>query len=43
VIVQPGVVLTIPNGLRLNIDFTHLHLLIKSGGGVLIKSGGAIN
>lgn len=43
VIVQSGAVLTIPNGLRLNIDFTHYHLLVKSGGGVLIKSGGAIN
>ena len=43
VVVQPGVVLTIPNGLRLNIDFTHYHLLVKSGGGVLVKSGGAIN
>lgn len=43
VIVQSGSVLTIPNGLRLNIDFTHNHLLVKSGGGVLIKSGGAIN
>ena len=43
VVVQPGVVLTIPNGLRLNIDFTHYHLLVKSGGGVLIKAGGEIN
>ncbi|MGB6463762.1 MAG: S8 family serine peptidase [Nitrosotalea sp.] len=43
VIVQSGSVLTIPNGLRLNIDFTHYHLLVKSGGGVLIKAGGAIN
>ncbi|HJT09681.1 MAG TPA: S8 family serine peptidase [Candidatus Nitrosotalea sp.] len=43
VIVQSGAVLTIPNGLRLNIDFTHYHLLVRSGGGVLIKAGGAIN
>ena len=43
VIVQPGTVLTIPSGMILNIDFTHYHLLVKSGGGVLIKSGGAIN
>ena len=43
VIVQPGAVLTVPGGLRLNIDFTHYHLLVKSGGGVLIKAGGAIN
>lgn len=43
VIVQSGSVLTIPNGMRLNIDFIHYHLFIKSGGGVLIKTGGAIN
>ena len=43
VIVPSGSVLTIPNGLKLNIDFTHYHLLVKSGGGVLIKAGGAIN
>jgi len=43
VIAQSGAVLTIPNGMRLNIDFTHYHLLVKSGGGVLIKAGGAIN
>ncbi len=42
VIVQSGV-LTIPNGLRLNIDLVHNYLLVKSGGGVLIKAGGAIN
>lgn len=43
VIVQSGSVLTIPNGMKLNIDFTHYHLLVKAGGGVLIKAGGAIN
>src|SRR5579875_2966280 len=43
VIVQSGTVLTIPSGMKLNIDFTHFHLLVRSGGGVLIKSGGAIN
>lgn len=43
VIVPSGTVLTIPNGLRLNIDFIHYHLLVRSGGGVLIKAGGAIN
>jgi subtilisin family serine protease len=43
VIVQSGAVLTIPSGMRLNVDFTHYHLLVKSGGGVLIKAGGAIN
>jgi hypothetical protein len=43
VIVQSGAVLTIPNGMRLNINFASNHLLVKSGGGVLIKAGGAIN
>lgn len=43
VIVDTGVVLTIPSGLRLDIDFTHYHLLVRAGGGVLIKAGGAIN
>lgn len=43
VIIQPGVILTIPDGLKLNIDFTHYHLLVKSGGGVLVKAGGEIN
>ena len=43
VIVNNGAVLTIPSGLKLNIDFTHHHLLVKSGGGVLIQKGGAIN
>ncbi|MHB9161288.1 MAG: hypothetical protein ACYC6W_10470, partial [Nitrosotalea sp.] len=43
VIVQSGVVLTIPSGLRLNIDFTRYHLLVQYGGGVLVQAGGAIN
>ena len=43
VVVKSGAVLTIPAGLRLNIDFAHYHLLVKSGGGVLIKAGGSIN
>lgn len=43
VVVQSGAVLTIPNGLNLIIDFTHHHLLVKSGSGVLIRAGGAIN
>ena len=34
---------TITNGISLNIDFPHHHLLVKSGGGVLIKTWGAIN
>jgi len=42
VIVQPSVKLTIPPGLSLNIDFIHYHLLVKSGGGVLIQVGGKI-
>ncbi|MDE1867106.1 MAG: S8 family serine peptidase, partial [Thaumarchaeota archaeon] len=43
VIIQSGAVLTIPNGLTLNIDFVHHHLLVRAGGGVLIKAGGTIN
>jgi hypothetical protein len=43
VVVDTGAVLTIPSGLRLDIDFTHYHLLVRAGGGVLIKAGGAIN
>ena len=43
VIVQSGAVLTIPDGLQLNINFGSYHLLVESGGGVLIKAGGAIN
>jgi hypothetical protein len=35
--------MTVPNGIRLSIDMTHNHLLVHSGGGVLIKAGGAIN
>lgn len=42
VIIQSGAVLTIPNGLSLDIDFTTKHLLVHSGGGVLIKAGGKI-
>ena len=42
VIVESNSVLTIPNGLRLIVDFTHYHLLVKSSGGVLIESGGKI-
>jgi subtilisin len=43
VVVDAGAVLTIPDGMQLDIDFTHYHLLVESGGGVLIKAGGAIN
>ena len=42
VIVQNGAVLTIPNGRSLNIDFVNHHLLVQSGGGVLIKAGSKI-
>ena len=42
VIVQNNSVLIIPNGKSLNIDFTHNHLLVKKGSGVLIKSGAKI-
>jgi len=42
VIVQSGAVLTIPNGITLDIDFSQFNLTVKSGSGVLIKSGGTI-
>jgi len=42
VIVQNNSVLTIPNGLTLNIDFTTNNLTVQSGSGVLIKAGGTI-
>ena len=42
VIVQNGAVLTIPNGISLNINFLQYHLLVQSGGGVLIKAGAKI-
>ena len=42
VIIQSGAVLTIPNGVSLHIDFGAKHLLVRSGGGVLIKPGGKI-
>jgi subtilisin family serine protease len=42
VVVQNNSVLTISNGVTLNIDFTTKYLLIKSGSGVLIKAGGKI-
>ena len=43
VIVESGVTLTIPNGVTLNIDFTSHHLLVKSGGKVIIQPGGKIS
>jgi hypothetical protein len=42
VIVQNGVVLEIPSGVTLDIDFANHNLTVKSGGGVLIKAGGSI-
>jgi hypothetical protein len=36
-------VLTIPDGITLDIDFSLFNLTIESGSGVLIKSGGTIN
>ncbi len=42
VIVQNNSIVTIPNGVTLDIDFANFNLTIKSGSGVLIKSGGTI-
>ena len=42
VTVHSGKVLTISSGKTLNIDFAQHHLLVQSGGGVLIKAGGKI-
>ena len=41
-IVQNNSLVTVLNGVTLDIDFTNFNLTIKSGSGVLIKSGGAI-
>jgi len=41
VLVENNSVLTIPNGVTLNIDFVNFNLTIKSGSGVLIESGGS--
>ncbi len=35
--------ITIPSGMRFGIDFSRFHLLVRSGSGVLIEYGGAIN
>ncbi len=40
VIVQNNGILTIPTGVTLDIDFENFDLIIKSGGQVLVKSGG---
>ena len=42
VIVQNNSLVTILDGSTLDIDFTNFHLIIKSGSGVLVKSGGKI-
>ena len=42
VIVNSGVVITIPTGKSLDIDFANHHLLVESGGGVLVQAGGKI-
>ena len=42
VIVENGVLLIIPNGVTLDINFASFNLTVKSGGGVLIDSGGAL-
>ncbi len=42
VIVPNGVVLTIPNGVTLDINFATKNLTVRAGGGVLIQAGGTI-
>jgi len=42
VLVKNGVVLTIPSGFTLDINFVTKNLTVQSGGGVLIKAGGTI-
>jgi len=42
VLVPNGVVLTIPNGFTLDINFATKNLTVQAGGGVLIKAGGKI-
>jgi len=42
VLVQNNAVLTIPAGITLDINFGSFNLTVKSGGGVLVKSGGTI-
>jgi hypothetical protein len=41
-IVEQGSLLTINPGVTLDIDFVNQKILIKFGGGILIKSGGTI-
>lgn len=42
VIIENNSVLTIPSSLSLTLNFTHHHLLVNHGSGVLIQSGGKI-
>jgi hypothetical protein len=42
-IVQNNSVLTIPNGVTLDIDFQNHNLTVKFGSGILIKDGGSIS
>jgi len=42
VLVQNNSVLTVSSGITLDIDFSSFNLTVKSGSGVLIKSGGTI-
>jgi hypothetical protein len=42
VIVQNNSILTIPNGITLDMDFVNFNLAVESGSGVLIESGGVI-
>jgi hypothetical protein len=41
-VVETGFVLTINPGVTMDIDFVNQKILIKSGGGLLVKSGGTI-
>jgi hypothetical protein len=41
-VVESGFVLTINPGVTLDIDFVNQKVLVKSGGGILVKSGGNI-
>ena len=42
VVIQNNSILTIPNGITLDIDFANFNLTVESGSGIEIKSGGAI-
>jgi len=41
-VVETGVALTINPGVTLDIDFANQKILVKFGGGILVKSGGTI-